>query len=162
EMLRHNLDMLYEVSADALGSLERSSTISTFTYTRHYQRLLMLNVNAPVLKAREVRQALNLAIDRAALVKSALSGYGVPASVPLPPHHWALGNSNVGFPFDPARAEKMLRPHANGKALRLTCLVSPDALDERIALEVKRQLASVGVDMNVEEASRDEIVRRAT
>src|SRR4029453_6753619 len=121
-----------------------------------------LNLNAPMLKAKEVRQALNLAIDRPALVKSALSGYGVPSSVPLPSHHWALGDSNVQFPFDPSQAAQMLRPHTNGKALRFTCLVSADALDERIALEVKRQLASVGVDMNVEEASRDEMVRRAS
>ena len=34
-------------------------------------------------------------------------------------------------------------------------------MDERIALEVKRQLAGVGVDMGVEEASRNEIVQRA-
>jgi peptide/nickel transport system substrate-binding protein len=161
ELLRHNLDMLYEVAADAIGSLERSSTISTFTYTRHYQRLVILNGDAPALKSSEVRRALNMAVDRQALVKSALGGFGVPSSVPLPPHHWALGDSKIEFPFDPVRADKILRGHFGGKTLRFTCLVPADTLDERIALELKRQLASIGVEMRVEEASRDEILRRA-
>ena len=39
--------------------------------------------------------------------------------------------------------------------------MSTDSVDERIALEVKRQLSAVGVEMVVEEASREEIVRRA-
>jgi hypothetical protein len=38
--------------------------------------------------------------------------------------------------------------------------VAPDSIDERIALDVKQQLASLGVEMIVEEASRNVIVSR--
>jgi peptide/nickel transport system substrate-binding protein len=42
--------------------------------------------------------------------------------------------------------------------LRFTCLVPPDAVNERIALVLKRQLAAIDVDMSVEEAPMDRIV----
>ena len=42
-MLRDNLDMLYEVSADALDSLGRSNQIQVFNYLRHYQYSLVFN-----------------------------------------------------------------------------------------------------------------------
>jgi peptide/nickel transport system substrate-binding protein len=162
EMLRDNLDMLWEVGADALNSLERSSTISTFTYTRHYQYIVALNTQAPALRSREIRRALNLAVDRADLVKRALNGFGVVSSGPLPARHWALRADAPQFMYDPRRASAMIAANGKDKFSRLTCLVTPDSLDERIALELKRQLAAVGVDLTIEEASRDEIVQRAS
>src|SRR5439155_17017298 len=46
--------------------------------------------------------------------------------------------------------------------MRLSCLVPPDTLNARIALEVKRQLQTVGVDLVVEEASQDSISKALT
>ncbi len=40
--------------------------------------------HAPVLANREVRQALDLAIDREKIIAQALHGYGLPATSPLP------------------------------------------------------------------------------
>ena len=37
ELLRGNLDMLYEVNVDALDSLQGSSNVSVFSFVRHYQ-----------------------------------------------------------------------------------------------------------------------------
>jgi peptide/nickel transport system substrate-binding protein len=158
EMLRGKLDMLYEVGTDALDSLKASSTVSTFTYTRHYQYVIALNSEAPVLRSREVRQALNGAIDREAVVRSGLNNHGIASSGPLPPRHWTLDRISMKREPDPRLASELVRRSAQ---VRFTCLVSPDSLDERIALEAKRQLAPLGIEMSLEEASRAEIVRRA-
>jgi ABC-type transport system substrate-binding protein len=159
-MLRNNLDMLYEVGADALNSLERSSTISTFTYTRHYQYLVALNSRAPALRSRSVRRALNLAIDRAEVVRHALSNYGVVSSGPLPPRHYLLPENAPEFAYDPRKAADLIG-RGSIRLSSLTCLVSPDSLEERIALELKRQLSTVGMDLKIEEATREQIVKRA-
>jgi MarR-like DNA-binding transcriptional regulator SgrR of sgrS sRNA len=37
EMLRGRIDFLWEVGADALDSMEKSSTVSVFTFTQRYQ-----------------------------------------------------------------------------------------------------------------------------
>jgi ABC-type transport system substrate-binding protein len=103
---------------------------------------------------------LNLAIDREAVIKNALSGYGVVSSGPVSTRHWALAGHSPGFSYDPKQAADIVGHVRSKTRLGLTCLVAPNSLDERIALELKRQLALVGIDVNVEEASRDEIVRR--
>lgn len=160
EMLRDNLDMLWEVGPTALDSIQHSSNTSVFTFTRRYQHVIAFNPQAPALARREVRQALNFAIDRSSIVRSALNDYGIASSGPVWPRHWAFRPELPQFTFDPKRAAATINRYA--PRLRFTCLVSPDSIDERIALEVKRQLAAVGVEMTVEEASRDQIVERGT
>jgi peptide/nickel transport system substrate-binding protein len=94
-------------------------------------------------------------------VRAALNDFGLASSGPVWPRHWAVQGNLAKFDFDPKRAADMLaRARHDRSPLRFTCLVSPDSIDERIALEVKRQLAAVGVEMAVEEASREEIIRR--
>jgi peptide/nickel transport system substrate-binding protein len=145
EMLRNNLDMLYEVSADALDSLGRSNQIQVYNYLRHYQYSLIFNTQLAALKPPSVRQALSQAIDRDAFVREALDGHGLPSSGPIWPRHWAVGPDLDKFGFEPEKAAKVL----SGHALHFTCLVPPDY--ERIALIVKHQLDQVGVTMDVKE-----------
>jgi peptide/nickel transport system substrate-binding protein len=161
EMLRDRLDMLYEVGSDALDSMKSSSTNSVFTFTRKYQHVLVFNTEAPSLRSPALRRALNMAVDRTAVVRSALNDYGVASSGPIWPRYWALSTDVPWFAFDPRQAADTIKAIGRSAVpLRFTCLVSPDSLDGRIALEVKRQLAAVGIDMTVEEAPRDAIVKR--
>lgn len=160
EMLRDRLDFLYEVGPDGVASMKNSSTIATYAFTRRYQHVVAFNPEAAALRSAEIRRALNFAVDRSAVVNGALNGYGTVSSGPVWPNYWALQRELPRFEFDPKRAAEMLAT-ARQNHLHFTCLVAPDPLDERIALEAKRELAAIGVEMNVEEASRDEILRRA-
>jgi peptide/nickel transport system substrate-binding protein len=145
EMLRDHLDMLYEVSPDALDSLGRSNLIQVFNYVRHYQYAVVFNSQNATLRSPEIRRALSEAIDREAIVREALNGHGVPSSGPIWPHHWAVGSDLEKFAFDPGKAAKVLA----GRRLHFTCLVPPDY--ERIALVVKRQFDLINVSMDVKE-----------
>jgi peptide/nickel transport system substrate-binding protein len=149
EMLRNNLDMLYEVSPDALDSLGRSNQIQVFNYLRHYQYSLIFNPQHAALKSPAVRQALSMAIDRDAFVREALGGHGLPSSGPIWPRHWAVESDLDKFTYEPEKAAKVL----SGRHLHFTCLVPPDY--ERIALIVKHQLDLVGVTMDVKEMPPD-------
>jgi len=163
EMLRNQLDVLYEVGTDALDLMKNSTTVSLFTFTRKYQHAIVLNSHAPALRSAEIRRALSYAVDRAALVNGPLNGYGVASSGPIWPRHWALPDDLQQFTFDPKRAVALFNSaHQDPTRFRFTCLVSPSSVEQRIALEVKRQLASIGVDMQLEEASREQIVQRGT
>jgi peptide/nickel transport system substrate-binding protein len=149
ELLRNNLDMLYEVSPDALDSLGGSNQIQVFNSLRHYQYALIFNTRQPALKSPEIRQALSQAIDRDAFVREALGGHGVPSSGPIWPRHWAVSSELEKFTYQPEKAAKIL----SGRNLHFTCLVPPDY--ERIALIVKHQLDLVGVTMDVKETPPD-------
>jgi peptide/nickel transport system substrate-binding protein len=156
EMLRDNIDMLYEVGPEALASMQNSTTVALFTFTRRYQYVLVMNPKAPALAAPTIRRALSLAVDRNEIVRTALNGYGVASSGPIWPKHWAFKTDLPKFEFDPAAATRGL-----GKPLKLTCLMPPDSPFERIAITIKRQLAAVGVDLLPEEVPVDELGKRA-
>jgi peptide/nickel transport system substrate-binding protein len=158
ELLRDRIDMLWEVAPEALASMEKGNSISLFTFTRRYQYLIVLNGNAPPLKSAVRRQALNYAIDPAAVVRNALNSYGVPSTGPLWPRNWAVSADPPRFHFDPLTATKLL----HGEHLKFSCLIPPDAPYERLALEIKRQLAAVGIEMTPEEVPYDTLSERAS
>jgi peptide/nickel transport system substrate-binding protein len=152
--------MLYEVAPDALDSLQASSNIATFTLTRRFQYIIILNTKTDTFRSPAIRQALNVGIDRDGIVRDALGGHGVASSGPVWPRNYGF-RGDAGIPkYDIATAAKNLSGVSSknpSAKLHFTCLVLPDVVHERIALVVKRQLAEFGVDMAVEQASMDTI-----
>lgn len=159
EMLRGQLDMLYEVGGDALDSLEASSQISTFTFVRRYQYAVVLNRQSDTFRSKSVRRALNMAIDRDGVVRDALNNHGIVSSGPIWPHNYGLRPDLPRFTYDIRQASQLLAAEPrSAKKLQFTCLVRPDALSERIALVLKRQLQEVGVEMSIEETPADKLL----
>jgi peptide/nickel transport system substrate-binding protein len=149
DFLRGRLDMIYEVEPDARHSLQSSTAINLFPYTRHYQFVVLLNFRAGAVRSSAIRRALNAAIDRPAFVEDALDNHGLPSSGPIWPRHWAAQANLPAFSFDPGAAASTIasvRPVTS-----FTCLVAP--ANERVALVVKRQLQAIGVEMIIEERS---------
>jgi len=164
DMLRDRIDMLFEVGTDALDSMVGSNNISLFTFTRHYQYTLAFNPKSDALRSRDVRRALNWAVDRTQIVRNALKDHGVASSGPLASSYWALDRNAPRFGYDVERAAALLatRGQRETKApLRFTCLFSPEAVTERVALELRRQLQKIGVEMAVEEVSQDQVIQRS-
>jgi peptide/nickel transport system substrate-binding protein len=153
EILRDNLDMVYEVGVNALDSLEMSDRIDVYSFPRSYQYVMFFDTRAPALRSPEVRRALNLAINRSAFVRDALNRRGLESSGPVWPRNWAVEGELKQLPFDPAAASRILSN--SGRRLAFHCLVGPD--DELAGLVLKRQLAEVGVDLILEEASIDRL-----
>jgi ABC-type transport system substrate-binding protein len=161
ELLRGQLDMLYEVGADALDSLEASSQISIFTTVRRYQYAVVLNRRSDVFRSKSVRRALNMAVDRAAIVRDALNSHGVVSSGPVWLHNYGLRPGLPQFNYDIKQATDILAAEpGHAKRLHFTCIIRPDALTERIALVLKRQLAEAGVDMAIEETPLDQFTKQ--
>jgi ABC-type transport system substrate-binding protein len=155
ELLRGNLDMLNEVSIDALDSLQASSDVAVFSFVRHYQYMIVFGSRAANLQSAEVRRELNAAIDRDAIIREAMNGHGVASTGPVPPRHWAL----IAAPKAPVA--RQLAKNLASRHLKFTCLVPADSVYERVALAVKRQLAAVSVDMQVDEASQEQVMQAA-
>ena len=151
DMLRGRADMLYEVGLDALESLEASSRVSVFRFSRPYAYVIMLNARKPIFAAPEFRRALNLAIDRPAVIKEALNDHATPDDGPVPPQHWAYRDTFPVFHYEPALAAKAVNGHPS-----FTCIFAGGATYERLALSVQKQLAAIGVAMHIESVPIDE------
>jgi peptide/nickel transport system substrate-binding protein len=151
DMLRGQVDMLYEVGPDTVDLLEGANSVRLFVQQRRNAYVMVLNVQRPQLRDKAVRRLLNAAIDRQELIARALAGHATPADSPVWPSHWAFSGDAPRFKYAPAVV---------GKPLRLTCIFA-DAAWERLGLSVQQMLAAVGVDLKLELLSIDEWYRRA-
>lgn len=158
-LMRGDIDMLHEVSRDAAEFVKAESTVKSYSFERPYYIPLVFNVRHPVLRKATVRQALNEALDRAALVRGGLNGWGRPADGPIRPEYWAYSRGTP-FVFNPDAARSLLdaagyplRPadrNAIPSRFSFQCLVyTGDSRFERLAVLVQKQLADVGVDMQL-------------
>lgn len=156
-LMRDELDVLYEVSRDSLDFVRSESTVTVATFPRPYVYMLAYNSSAPSLKSVKTRQAINHAIDRAALVSGALSSEGEPAAGHIWPRHWAHDNTVQPAAYDPAMARALLDgaglklrtlPGQMPARLRLRCLVY--APFRPLALVLQRQLADIDIDLQLE------------
>ena len=69
---------------------------------------LSMNAMKPPFDKVEVRQAINMAIDKAAILKEVYQGAGQPAKNPLPPTIWSYDDTTVDYTYDPVKAKAML------------------------------------------------------
>lgn len=174
DMLRGDVDFLYEVGADALDFVDRSSSMRVFKADRPYNYVVFLNQHDDALRLPLVRKALNAGIDRKALVSEGLQGHGTPEYSPVWPENWANDTQAPRFDYDPNQAMRWLdqaglKLHpgnpATGPAARLTidCLVPENRTDvERLALVVQAQLAQLGVVLNLQAVNLNEFITRVT
>jgi peptide/nickel transport system substrate-binding protein len=151
DMLRGQLDMVYELGLDAFDLTRTASGTRVFTFQRPYSYVVILNVKKPSLRDAAFRRALNESINRDELVSKILDGHGRAADGPTWPQHWVEPDSFSHFPY---------KPHGSStQKITFTCLYS-DPSFERIALFIQQQLQAVGVDVRMQLTSYDEASKR--
>ena len=67
------------------------------------------NTKKPPFDKKEVRQAFNMAIDKAAIIKDVYSGAGQAAINLIPPTIWSYNDKVKDYPYDPEKAKAMLK-----------------------------------------------------
>ncbi len=115
---------------------------------------LAFNLRDPILKHVRVRQAIACAINRKLIIRTLLGGYARPAVSLLPPSHWAWTGEVARYPYDPARAERLLDeagypPGPDGVRLHLTMKMSQDEGTRLLADVLQQELAKVGIALTL-------------
>jgi peptide/nickel transport system substrate-binding protein len=176
-MMRGEIDMLYEVAPDALDFIEQSSNTQLRSFLRPYVFTMGLNLKHPALADRDVRRALNMAVNRTEIITRVFRGHAYPATDHVWPRHWAYDHELPRLRYDPARAIELLEakglrlPPNNGAnassrtetpaRFRFTCVIPEGhAVIERMGLLLQRQLAEVGVDMRIEVVAPADLPKR--
>lgn len=111
--------------------------------------LLINHAHAP-LDQKLVRQALDHAIDKTAIVEAVTFGIGEEAYSYIPKGALYHYEDNQRRPYDPEKAKALLA-EAGVEDLTLTYLVNAgNQVDEQIAILVQQQLAAAGITANLQ------------
>ena len=109
------------------------------------------NTQKPPFDKKEVRQALSMAIDKAAIIKDVYLGAGQAAKNLIPPTLWSYNDAVKGYPFDAAKARAMLAAAGVKTPLEIDLWYMPvqrpyNPNAKRIAEMMQADLAKVGVN----------------
>jgi len=111
---------------------------------------IAFNVEKKPFDNKLVRQALNLATNKDAILKAVYQGNGQTAKNPIPPILWSYNNAVQDYPYDPAKAKQLLTQAGfpNGFELDLWYLpvtrpYNPDG--KRMAEMIQADWEKVGV-----------------
>ncbi len=100
-----------------------------------------------------VRKALNMAINKQAIMDAVFQGAGKSAKNPIPPTMWSYNDAVVDDPYDPEAAKKLLA-EAGVSGLKMKIWAMPVARPynpnaRRMAELIQADFAAVGVEVEI-------------
>jgi peptide/nickel transport system substrate-binding protein len=146
------------VPYDQVAPFKKNADFNVVTSHGGAYQYLAFNLKDPIIKRKEVRQALAHAIDRQRIVRDLLQGYGSVSETMFPQGHWARAENLPTYNYDPAKAMQMLDaaglrdPDGPGPQSRfkLVFRTSTDAEANQQAEMIQQMLRQVGVEMTIQ------------
>jgi peptide/nickel transport system substrate-binding protein len=126
--------------------VEKNKSLVLTTSPTLYCYQIYFNYGRAPLDNEKVRQAINCAVDRKAFINATLGGVGEPAGMLLPSTHWAYDKDVATlYPYDPARARKLLAEAGYANGLELSFGGYNDQDSVRRAEVIMEMLRKVGI-----------------
>ncbi|CAD5107980.1 ABC transporter substrate-binding protein [Zestomonas carbonaria] len=126
-----------------------------------------INTRHPPLDDVRVRQALNLAFDKAAYIRAQYGeGNANPAVVPYPPTLWGQNPDLKPWPHDPERARELLREAGVKEGLKLSIWTRPGGGPTNPnpgigAQLLQADLKAIGIEADIRVYEWGELIKRA-
>lgn len=126
---------------------------------------LAFNTEKAPFTDKRVRQALNMAINKAAIIDAVFQGAGKAAKNPIPPTIWSYNEATKDYPYDPAKAKALLA-EAGVKDLKTNIWAMPvqrpyNPNARRMAELIQADWAAVGVQAEIVSFEWGEYLKRS-
>ena len=119
---------------------------------------VIFNDTKPPFNNQDVRQAINDAIDRPALVQAVLFGNGTPANSLFPPQVPYYQKATPGYTLNVAKAKALMAKSPDPKGFTTTILVpSGESDDSTIAQILVSDLAKIGITLKIQQLDQNTV-----
>lgn len=138
-------DLITNVPPESVQRLQGKQDLSVLVAPSSFLIFFVLDEAKKPFDDVRVRQAANYAVDRQAIVKSVLGGYGAVANSPL--GSGVLGRSEFDpWPFDPAKSKQLLADagYPNGVDVNMWAPEGRYLKDRQVGEAVQNYLQSAG------------------
>jgi peptide/nickel transport system substrate-binding protein len=154
ELLTGGLDLIVGVPADNVSQLEKNPKITLLKQVGAHVWYLGMNNQKKPFDDKRVRQALNYAVNKDAIVNDVLKGTGAASKGPVLPGTWGADGALKAYPYDPERAKKLLAEagYPNGFTTTLWVPESGSGMQAPVAMSTVMQsnLKAVGVNVSLQ------------
>jgi len=155
EMMAGGIDLMVEVPPDNLIQFQRSDDYQVYEQAGPHLWFLILNAKEKPFDDRQMRQAVNYAIDKQSLVDNVLQGTATVAAGPIPKaFDWAYNDELEPYPHDPKKARELIEAAGYGDGVEVVFYVTEGGsgmLDPiSMGTAIQADLAKVGIDAKIE------------
>ncbi|MFB6468371.1 ABC transporter substrate-binding protein [Cytobacillus sp. Hz8] len=148
------VDLIDGVNFSDVESIKANKDLQIFYRPSLNVGYLGLTATRGPLKDKKVRQALNYAVDKKALIDAFYAGAADPAKNPIPPTIDGYNDDIKDYPYDPEKAKALLKEagYDNSQTLELWAMPVPrDYMPngQKVAEALQKNFADVGVKTKI-------------
>jgi peptide/nickel transport system substrate-binding protein len=144
-------DVIENPPGNLVSQIDQTPGISVQLFPSTRVDFVQLDEHFKPFKNVLVRQAVNYAIDRSAIVKLAYQGHATPGASFMPYKMQYYDSAIQPYPYNPAKAKQLLAqagyPHGFNAFL---ITVSGDVAGQAEAVVLKSELAAVGINLSIQ------------
>jgi peptide/nickel transport system substrate-binding protein len=155
-LLTGSVNVVFGLDPSQVATVKGSGAAQVETIPSTRVAALWLNtLSVPPLENPLVRQALNYAVDKQALVSSTLGGLGQVTPTIVPSYFTGYDSSVAPYPYDPAKAKALLKQAGYPHGFPLTIMVPSThyILGPQIVQVIASELQQVGIAAKIDEVS---------
>jgi peptide/nickel transport system substrate-binding protein len=155
ELQSGSADIAIDPTPSSLASLVASGRFGVLKGVGPHVWWVGLNTLYKPLSNPLVREALNYAINKQAIIKGILYGTGIPATQPLSPGQLGYNASLAGYPYNPQKARQLLKQagYPHGFTVNFFVPTSGSGMQEPVAMgeAIQEYLQAVGIKVKIVE-----------
>ena len=154
EMLAGNLDLMVEPPIELTSVFQKHPELEVEAQLGAHLWFMILNAKTEPFRDRKVRQAVNYAINKQAILNGILQNTAEAAAGPIPKaFSWAVNPKLQPYPYDPERAKALLQ-ESNYDGSPLTLLVPESGSGMlspvQMATAMQADLQAVGMPVKIQ------------
>jgi peptide/nickel transport system substrate-binding protein len=148
------VDLIDGVNPSDVAAIKNNPNLKLYLRPSNNVGYLALNTQKKPFNDVRVRQAINMAVDKKAIVDAFYSGLGKPAVTPLPPGMWGDNKSIKDYQVNIEKAKELLKEAGYPDGFETDLWAMPVARPympepEKIATAIQADLAKIGIKANI-------------
>jgi peptide/nickel transport system substrate-binding protein len=151
ELRAGGIDMLLDVPVEQVAQVKAIPNVKVLEKPAFGLGYLAMATDKAPLNNVKVRQAINHALNREALVKTVFLGVGTPAYGYLPPLLPEAYEDKEAHKYDVALAKKLLQESGVPTPIKLTLATANKTAHVRMAEAIQAQLKEIGIEVTIEQ-----------
>ncbi len=153
ELSTFGVHLISDIQPDIIAQFQSASKFRVHQAQSPHLWFLILNTAEPPFDDVRARRAVNLAVDKRALVDEILQGTASVAAGPVPEAFaWAQDPQLEPYPYDPHRARELLSQTRGPRSLTLLAPTSGTGMLAPLAMAtaIQADLQKIGLDVQIE------------
>lgn len=152
QMQGGDIDGMYDVPLSRVADLKKDAKLQVGLYTSTYNNFIVLNTRNAPLNDVKVRQALNYATDKQALINVVNFGVGEFSNSFMPNGALYWNKDQKGYPFDLDKAKQLIKESSIPNGGKVAIMVrAGGATALQLATVLKDMWLKIGIDLDIQQ-----------